>query len=242
MWKLMDDVWDDLGCCNINVDAQKIGNYYNHPIWLLYGFFVDEHELALEHRRAIVNWLCFRRDKIATILDYGGGFGTLARMIAKRDANFKIDIYEPHPTSIAIIKAKEYVNISYVDSIKIRYDCLITLDVIEHCIDPLTVFSEMIETVKINGFLLIANNFSPCIKCHLPSTFHLRYTFNLFTKLMGLKFSGPCQGSHVRIFQKISENTADHNKIVQLEKLSKILFPMFSTAHNFLRKLKYLFK
>ena len=45
----------------------------------------------------------------------------------------------------------------------------------------------MIKLVKINGMLIIGNNFYPVIKCHLPSTFHFRYTFKYFARIMGLK-------------------------------------------------------
>jgi 2-polyprenyl-6-hydroxyphenyl methylase/3-demethylubiquinone-9 3-methyltransferase len=242
MWMLLDEVWDYLGCDNENLDFDKISAFYKHPIWLFNGIYIEQDDISLAHRMAITDWVIYNRNRIDSILDYGGGFGTLDRLIAKRDLKLNIDIFEPHPSNMAIIKAREFPNIRFINSIELKYDCLISTDVIEHCHEPLNIFYEMIQSVKIDGHLLIANNFSPCIKCHLPSTFHLRYTFNLFAQLMGLNFIGMCHGSHAKIFQKTSEINIRHKTLQQLEKLSKILFPVFNVTHISLRKVKHLLK
>jgi len=67
---------------------------------------------------------------------------------------------------------------------------LIAIDVLEHVPDPLINFAEMIKSVKLSGYLVIANNFRPVIKCHLPQVFHFRYTFNQFAIMMGLEVIG----------------------------------------------------
>jgi 2-polyprenyl-3-methyl-5-hydroxy-6-metoxy-1,4-benzoquinol methylase len=242
VWGLIDDVWDTLGCDNENLDFDKMSAFYKHPIWLFNGIYIEQDEIALGHRRVITDWVISNRNRIDSMLDYGGGFGTLDRMIAKRDMNLSIDIFEPHPNNMALKKASEFSNICYINSIKLKYDCLISTDVIEHCPDPLSILHEMIQSVKIGGHLLIANNFSSCIKCHLPSTFHLRYTFNLFAKLMGLNFIGMCHGSHAKIFLKTSETNIDNTTLHQLEKLSKILFPIFNVTRICLREVKNLLK
>ena len=49
-----------------------------------------------------------------------------------------------------------------------QFDFVIASHVLEHVEDPLIVLSIMIDSVRINGYLVIANCFYPVIKCHLP--------------------------------------------------------------------------
>jgi 2-polyprenyl-6-hydroxyphenyl methylase/3-demethylubiquinone-9 3-methyltransferase len=44
IWQLMDKVWDDIGCNNNDLAQEKITAFYKHPIWLLNGFFIEQHE------------------------------------------------------------------------------------------------------------------------------------------------------------------------------------------------------
>ena len=68
------------------------------------------------------------------------------------------------------------------------YDMLVCTDVLEHVINPLDLLAQMIGAVRVGGHLLIANCFEPVIACHLPSTFHLRYSFDDFCSRLGLRF------------------------------------------------------
>ena len=45
LWQMMDDVWDRLGCDNQNLNWDKISAFYNHPVWILNGLFVEQDEL-----------------------------------------------------------------------------------------------------------------------------------------------------------------------------------------------------
>ena len=119
---------------------------------------------------------------------------------------------------------------------------LVSTDVLEHVPDPLKTFEEMILSVKNNGYLIIANNFFPVIKCHLPQTFHLSYTFNVFAKLMGLVFVGPLEGSHATIFRKESNKPVNWPIVRLLEKISKGLFPMIEFSKPILRPIYRLVK
>ena len=162
----------------------------------------------------------------SNIVDYGGGFGTLARMVAKKDININVDIYEPHPSEFGLKRAAEFDNINFVDKLGSKYDCLMSTDVLEHVPDPLSDFSEMVGSVKTGGYLIIANCFNPVIKCHLPQTFHLEYTFNVFAKMMGLKVVGDLEGSHATIFKKVKNKKLDWMYLRLYEKLSKSLYFM----------------
>ena len=146
----------------------------------------------------------------------------------------------PHPSKYAIEEIKRYPNIQYVAELS-NYDCLISTDVIEHVPDPLITFSQMIKSINMHGFLIIANNFSPVIKCHLPQTFHLKYTFNQFAKIMGLSVIGRLSGSHALIFKKVASNKKIGPKIRFYEYVSKKLYPINKFSRAILRPVKRFF-
>jgi len=229
IWKLMDQVWDEMGCDNIKLDLTKISDYYRHPIWLLNGFFIEQHDLSLQHRHAISDWII--KTRLQKILDFGGGFGTLARMIADKSPETIVNIFEPYPSDIALSQCKDYANVSFVNNLTFGYDCLVSTDVLEHVGDPLDLFSKMIEVVNLNGYLVIANHFFPSIKCHLPITFHFRYSFDEFAEVMGLKKVALCEGSHATIYQKIKDQPLDWEKIRRMETNSQRIF-IWKEFHN----------
>ena len=236
IWQLMDTTWDDIGCDNKDPDWDKINEFYAHPVWLLNGMFIEQDGLSMQHRNAISDWIV--NNNFEHVLDFGGGFGTLARLIAKKDLNISVDIYEPYPSEYALLRVAEYSNIHFINAIDRKYDCLVSTDVLEHVSDPLELFSEMIENVKIDGYMIIANNFYPVIKCHLPSTFHLRYTFRIFTHIMGLRRIGPCKGSHATIYQRKEDIVFNWQRIRKFEQISSIMYPLLNYMHTIYRRLK----
>lgn len=233
IWYLMDKIWDDMGCDNKNLDWEKIGKYYSHPVWLLNGLFIENHELSMQIRENIADYIAQKNFKY--ICDYGGGFGTLARSIAKKCPNSIIHIYEPHPSHYGIECIKDYKNIVYTDIIQENfYDCIVSTDVLEHIEFPLETFYKIINSTRFDkdiggGDLIIANCFHPYIKCHLPHNFHLRYTFDYFAEQMGLKKIGQIPGTHATIFRKITQ--LQHFKIRAYQSFfSKALFYSIETS------------
>ena len=234
IWQLMDMIWDEYGCDNKKLNWGNIDKFYSHPVWLLNGLYIEQDPLSMKHRNAISDWIA-DKSSISKILDYGGGFGTVARLIADKKSSLCVDIYEPHPSDYSKKKISDYPQIQFVSNIKGKYDVLVITDVLEHIPDPLKTFEKMILSVKDNGYLIIANNFFPVIKCHLPQTFHLRYTFNVFAKLMGLVIVWPLEGSHATIFRKECNKPFNWPAIRLLEKVSKGLFPMIEFLKPVLR-------
>jgi 2-polyprenyl-3-methyl-5-hydroxy-6-metoxy-1,4-benzoquinol methylase len=235
MWYLMDLIWDDYGCDNRNLDWDKIGKFYSHPVWLLNGLFIEQHDVSMGHRHAISDWVI--KNNFKKVVDYGGGFGTLARLIAQKAPTTQMKIFEPHPSEFGLKRAEEFSNIEIIDTLDKKYNCLVSTDVLEHVPDPLKYFSNMIESVEVKGYLVIANHFSPVIKCHLPQTFHLKNTFNFFAKMMGLDVEGVLDGSHATIYKKIQKKN-NWNKVRFYEKLSKISYPIIETLKPILRPIK----
>lgn len=229
MWQIMDDVWDSLGCDNRDPQPECIQEFYKHPVWILNGFFIEQHSLSMQHRNAVADWVI--QNAVDRILDYGGGFGTQARLIAERDSSIRVDIYEPYPSRAAIHMMKPYSNIRFIRSPSQGYKCIIAMDVLEHVTDPLKVLADIIETVQMGGYLIIANHFYPSIKCHLPSTFHLRYTFDLFAQLMGLRVVSSCQGSHACIYQRERKSVRNWRTLRVLESVSNLVFPFLKVGH-----------
>ncbi len=236
MWYLMDLIWNEYGCDNKNLNWDKIGKFYSHPVWLLNGLFIEQDDVSMGHRHAISDWIV--QNNFKNVVDYGGGFGTLARLVAQKEKNIKMNIYEPHPSEFGLKRVAEFENINIIGKLESNYDCLMSTDVLEHVPDPLKDFSEMIKSVKINGYLVIANCFYPVIKCHLPQDFHFRYSFNIFAKMMGLEIVGILEGSHATIYKKVEEVEPNWNKIRFYEKLSKVAFPVIEILRPILRPIK----
>ncbi|MBM9614404.1 methyltransferase domain-containing protein [Desulfobulbus rhabdoformis] len=183
IWQLMDEVWDDLGCDSQVMD-ERVTAFYQHPVWLLNGLFIEQHDLSLENRRNFVSWVAAQNPK--RVADYGGGYGTLARMIGVTCPGAEVEVIEPHPHPAAIKCAAATENVRYQTELTGEYDVLIATDVFEHVLDPLSLVEATAHHLRLNGRYLIANCFWPVIKCHLPQTFHFRYSWDSTLAAMGL--------------------------------------------------------
>jgi 2-polyprenyl-6-hydroxyphenyl methylase/3-demethylubiquinone-9 3-methyltransferase len=239
LWKMMDDVWNELGCNARTLEPSKIDSFYRHPVWILNGLFIEQDKQSMQSRTVIVDWINARRDEVQSLLDYGGGFGTFARLAATANRDMNIDIFEPFPNNFAIENVKPYANIQFIGSIQQQYDCLVCLDVLEHVPDPLKLFANMVEATKLDGFLIIANCFYPFIKCHLSQTFHLRYSFDFFAAQMGLEPMGLCPGSHAMLYRKVRETSLNWSKIRSLEAISKTFFVAQTFLSSLYRQIKH---
>ncbi len=184
MWALMDQVWVTCGCDQV-LTNDCIATFYRHPVWLLNGLFIEQHQQSLYNRELFKNYIVKRQPK--QIAEFGGGFGTLARMIAALLPSSKVDVIEPHPHPLAVAKAEKTVNVRYCPKLDGEYDVLIATDVFEHVLDPLQLVYETAQYLREGGCYLIANCFYPVIRCHLPQTFHFRHSWDIAMKAMGLQ-------------------------------------------------------
>jgi 2-polyprenyl-6-hydroxyphenyl methylase/3-demethylubiquinone-9 3-methyltransferase len=83
------------------------------------------------------------------------------------------------------------------------------------------VVSEVASQVRPGGLVVIANCFHPVTKCHLPDTFHLRFTFQFFARLIGLQHLGPCEGTYARRYRKRAPTPVPWRTFRYLEILSR---------------------
>lgn len=221
---LLDMIWDELGCDNKHIDDDKLARFYSHPVWILNGLFIEQHELSMQNRNKISQWIA--DNKLQSVIDYGGGFGTLARLIHQKSPESEVVIFEPHLSDYSRKRLSEIKRVRVISGIDKQYDCLIAEDVLEHVQNPIQLLSLMSSYVKPNGYLIITNNFYPVIKCHLPATFHLRYTFDRIAKAMGLQKCGTAEGA-ATIYRKCGYNTTSNTKVILMEYGSKFMFPIF---------------
>lgn len=182
MWALMDVAW--FATKANSGDPQCVADFYAHPVWTLNGIFTETHTESVHNREVFSTYLASKNPK--RIADYGGGFGTLARMLAKKLPDASIEIVEPYPSALALEITAKYDNVTYVDSLTGKYDCVIALDVLEHVPTPLDLAYTLAKHTQDQGFMFLANCFFPVIHCHLPETFYLRHSFDFLLKKMGI--------------------------------------------------------
>jgi SAM-dependent methyltransferase len=228
LWALMDEPWHDLKC-DPDVMDDRISQYYRHPVWLLNGLFIEQHDQSLENRRQFSAWVANQAPK--RVADYGGGYGTLARMIGVTNQDTQVDVIEPHPHPAAISLAKTSPNVRYQPSLSGEYDILIATDVFEHVPDPLALVTDAAQHLKPGGHFLIANCFYPVIKCHLPSTFHFRWSWDTALRAMG--FSPGEQVCYGRSYRHTGKVNLEPGR--QIEKRSRLWYPLIERSPKRLR-------
>lgn len=224
LWSLMDQAWGRHGCDNCQPVPEQLASFYGDPVWLLNGMFVEQHAESMGHRQSITAAIAALSPR--RVVDVGGGFGTLARLLATALPEAEIAICEPYPPRHGIESCQPYANIRFVPELTTQsYDVLVSTDVLEHVPDPLVLLAGMVEAVRPGGHLLIANCFFPVIACHLPATFHLRHSFNSFCCALGLEVLSPCTGSHATIFRRAKVLEPDWACLRAMERRSQRLFP-----------------
>jgi len=143
--------------------------------------------------------------RIRTIADFGGGFGELAREIARRMPDAEVLIVEPFPTRVCSERCRDCVNISLVATLAdVLCDAVVAQDVLEHVEDPIGLAIDLASALREGGVVVFANCFYPVIHCHLPSTFHLRHTFPWVMRALGLRYKGTVQGAaHAQVYERV---------------------------------------
>ncbi|WP_254996908.1 class I SAM-dependent methyltransferase [Cyanobium sp. Maggiore-St4-Cus] len=220
----MDQAWQRHGCDNRFPHSDRLATFYSDPVWLLNGMFIEQHDVSMGHRQAITASVAALAP--CRVLDFGGGFGTLARLLATALPKAEVAICEPYPPRHGIESCKPFANIHFIPELTTQsVDVLVSTDVLEHVPEPLSLLAAMVDSVRPDGHLLIANCFFPVIACHLPCTFHLRYSFDAFCQALGLEVLGPCVGSHATMYQRAQVVEPDWPRLRAMERRSQRLFP-----------------
>jgi len=223
LWEIMDEVWEEFDCDAYNLDS-RVESFYSHPVWLLNGLFIEQHKESLINREVFSSWVS--NQKPERVADFGGGFGSLARMIAKSSPNTQVDVIEPHSHKLAVYKSQNINNLNYKKKLEGKYDILIATDVFEHVLDPLELVAKTSLSLKYGGYYLIANCFEPVIKCHLPQSYHFYHTFNKALEAMNLEYKEKIiYGTIFKLNKKLNLNEARkvENKSKKIWLLTKYL-------------------
>lgn len=219
IWLMMDLAWREAGCDHANLKAENLTDFYNSPVWLLNGLFIEQHDLSIAHRRKFSEAILAYNP--ARICDYGGGFGSLARMVAEASPGTSVELFDPHPHRSSLELSEAINNLCHVDKLTGPYDVMVATDVFEHVADPLLEVENTCRYLRRGGSYLIANCFYPVIKCHLPCTFHFRNTFNIILAEMNLQ---PVRNvAYGTVFEKTGDVLVSA-RIRKLEKKSRLRF------------------
>jgi 2-polyprenyl-6-hydroxyphenyl methylase/3-demethylubiquinone-9 3-methyltransferase len=230
VWSEMDRVWKELGLDNKKpLSGQPISEYYNHPVWLMNGFFTACDPLSVLHRVSIASYISTL--KVSTAADYGGGFGELALQITKKCPNTVVSVIEPYPSQLGMERTKTEPRISYVPTLDIDYDVVIAQDVLEHVEDPVGLAHKINSSLRKGGLGIYANCFYPVIKCHLPANFFLRDAFPWVMMAMGMHFVGYVNDApHALIFERTG------NLNLNLARLFEHFFKLWFLLKTYLRR------
>jgi 2-polyprenyl-6-hydroxyphenyl methylase/3-demethylubiquinone-9 3-methyltransferase len=231
IWDIMNQLWNDMNLNNSNYTEEELSEYYSHPVWFLNGLFIECDKTSMKHRQSIANY--FKDKKNLKIADYGGGFGTLAKEIAKVSPTSSIDIYEPHASEFAYKNIKSFKNINIVDEIKVNeYDALVNTDFLEHVEDPLEYIIQHNKMLKNNGILISHWNFSNVIECHLPKNFHYKYSMDKIIPLLGFsdELINENYGHYFKKEKLVDEE--DIKKAYGKAKISKKNYPILKYVSN----------
>lgn len=237
VWEEMNRVWREINLDNrLPLACQKIGDFYSHPVWLMNGIFTALDPVSVSHRTAISNYL--KRIGVNSVADYGGGFGELAQAICRAIPDVAVSIVEPYPSRVGLERLRDEARIRFVSELSVgEYDAIIAQDVLEHVEDPLTLANQMANAVHEDGILIFANCFYPVIQCHLPSAFHLRFTFPWVMKALGLRYLGLIEGAeHAQVFKR--EGQLNFAGARRAETISRLLGPIFNQIRLFFSKIK----
>lgn len=200
VWAAMDREWDRLGAGYTADRADRLGEFYGSPVWLLNGLFTETDPESRGHREAVAQFIAQTgSDRIA---DFGGGFGALARTIRRLRPQAQVEVIEPFPSALGLA-ATDGTGVVYAPDLPDTCDVVVAQDVLEHVLDPFATFARLLAHVRTGGLVVTANCFQPMIKCHYPRSYHLHFTFRHIAPWLGCRFEGRVSGApHAEIFRK----------------------------------------
>lgn len=227
----LDNVWDKFGLDNtksLQKQIMAVEKFYSHPVWILNGLFSELDFESKRQRIAISE--CIKNLGASRVADYGGGSGVLAALISEL-SSASIDVIEPYPSSFFVRRVEKYQNVHFEKMLVGEYDVIVAQDVLEHLDYPLEVAVKIISSTRVGGHLIFANCFYPVMKCHLPSNFYLRHTFDLVMRFMGLRLVGSVDGvAHAKVFEKIGNCSLAKARMAKY--IATLIGPILNQAYT----------
>ncbi|NDY42304.1 class I SAM-dependent methyltransferase [Dissulfurirhabdus thermomarina] len=237
VWQEIDRIWESFSLDNSRpLSGQPIDAFYSHPVWLMNGLFTQSDPTSRGHRQSIAKYI--HNLGVKLVVDYGGGLSALAQEIVHHDPQTEVVIVEPYPSALALFMLKNERRIKFVTSLSeiSLPDLVIAQDVLEHLEDPVKKAFELCSLLRPGGTAIFANCFYPVIQCHLPKTFHLRFTFPHVMQAMGLAFVESISGAeHALVFRK--DATLDLESARRAERVSEWIGPLLNIVRQELGRL-----
>lgn len=236
VWSEMDRVWDELGLDNRQpLTAQRVSDFYSHPVWLMNGIYTATDPVSIAHRSAIAEQV--KSLNCQSIADFGGGLGELALIMSAENPSARVTIVEPY--SSKLLRHRIHASpVQLVSRLEGQHDCVIAQDVLEHVENPLELARQLVLATRLGGHLIFANCFAPVIKCHLPCTFYLRYTFSFLMEGFGLHAAGSVAGApHAFVYRRTRSDFSNH--LVARKNLALAAGSLLNITRSCLSRLKH---
>lgn len=230
----MDLAWDRIMNSDSNISfSDKLNEFYGHPVWLLNAVFTGLDEVSIHHRKSISRYIL--EGGFVSVLDYGGGGGSLAERIVEINLSTTVNIYEPYASKFLKNKVKAIPNISIVSEVdSVIYDVVIVQDVLEHLVEPFEAVNKIRINLRRGTIVVFANCFYPQIKCHLSRNFYLRHTFVFLLKFLGFDFKGVVKGAtHAQIFEYSGRDQKSFFWLANF--MAKIIGPFLNKLYSIYR-------
>ncbi len=227
--KLLNQVWDDMGLDSFDVDKELLNKYYQHPIWLQNGLWIESDDPSLLNRWSLAQ---LATGKQIQVLDYGGGIATVGKLISLANSEAEIDVYAPFSFSYTQNSLKDFLAVKLVGDLgKKKYDYVYSVVVLEHIQEPIQFLLKINPLVKKGGKLVIAWNFRPGVKAHLPQNFHLRYTLkSLIMPTLGFRLVKDKSGFGL-VYKKVKS-------LEEVSLITKMYLSISEIAFPFLNRIR----
>lgn len=214
LWNELDRVWDDcLLKHNNSYTDDFFADFYTHPVWCLNSVFSAVDPVSTANREALIG--AIDALPVDTVVDMGGGYGAFLKMLKKHSPQLSTILCEPYiDQAVASELAKNQILISR--QIPVNADAYIFVDVLEHLTSPLSYLAKVIKNGKRGSFFIFGNCFYPFIKCHLPSTFYLRHSFHVASRLLGLVYIDHVKSAEYLQIYRLQFHSPIHPWIVAL--------------------------
>ncbi len=234
LWSILDAAWNEL---DVKPEKQEaLAEYYRHPAWLLNSAFSESDSETISDRAATARLIAHARP--ATVLDFGGGIGTCARVCVET---------LPGIIRADVLDAPEYADsaknhLAHLPAVRIverpdpPYDAALCCEVLEHVADPIACIRSLNASLRPGGVLGASWSFAPGLKCHLPQHFHLRHGMLWVVRTMGFGFYGMERRASPS-FSFIKQRECDDQMEAQARRLAK-LFAIPLPLHRILLLLR----